>query len=444
MKKEASIKIIGGNKLKGEVKPIPNKNSLVAALPAAILTNEDMVYEDLPDTSDIVKILQIFLELGATVKKNEDRVIINCTNIHSYEVDKKLGGEFRASIMFAGPLLARFGKARIPIPGGCTLGFRSIKAHVDVFKQVGVKVEPKGDWAEFSTSEQLHDRYTIWPLEASVTATENLAMYAAGIAARTTIIDAACEPHVTDLLTMLMDMGAAIDGIMSNRIMIQGIGIGGTIANMKGSTFKARPDFVDIAGYIVAAAITDGKIRIKGANIPDIVDGLIKSLELCGIDIIREGDDLVVERAKGGLRIDDVSGFPLASPQQPKLAPRPWPGFPVDVIPVIATLACKMEGRLLLQNWMYESGLEFARELNDLGADIWRSDPQRIIINGPIQFHGGDVTPPQVIQAMKAIFLAGLCDPVETVIRGVDILKRRYPNIIEVYRGLGAQIEVLE
>ena len=438
--KGTTIKIFGGEKLRGEVVPIPNKNSLVAALPAAILTDKDVVYKELPDTSDITKILQILELLGATIKREGKNTIINCSTINSYEINKELGNQFRASIMFAGPLLSRFGKARIPMPGGCTLGFRSIEAHVDVFKQVGVTIEPKGDWAEFRTPEQPENQYTIWPREVSVTATENLAMYAAGTPTRITITDAACEPHVTDLLTMLTEMGAVIDGIMSNRIMITGKGT----VDVKGATFKARPDFVDIAGYIVAAATTDGEIKIKGANIPDIMDGLIKWLELFGIEITREENDLVVKRAKGGLEIDHNSGFPLASPELPKLAPRPWPGFPVDVIPVIATLACKTKGRLLLQNWMYEDGLQFVRELNSLGADIFMSDPQRIIINGPIIFRGGEITPPRVIQAMKAVFLAALCEPVETVIHGVDILKRRYPNIIDVYRGLGAHIEIVK
>ena len=438
--KETSIKIFGGKKLRGEVKPIPNKNSLVAALPATILTNEDVIYEELPNTLDIIKILQILKLLGATIRQDKNgRTIINCKTMNSHEIDQKLGGQFRASILFAGPLLARFGKARIPMPGGCTLGFRSISAHVDIFKQAGVNVELKGDWVEFTSSpKQPKSQYTIWPLEISVTATENLAMYAAGTLSEFIIIDAACEPHVTDLLTMLVDMGAVIDGIGSNKLVVKGA------KEIRGVTFKARPDFVDITGFIVAAAITDGEIRIKGANIPDIMDGLIKWLELFGIEIIREKSDLIAKRKKSDLKIDEDSGFPLAAPHLPKLAPRPWPGFPVDVIPVIATLACKMKGRLLLQNWMYEDGFQFVRELNSLGADILILGPQRIEINGPIRFHGGEVTPPRVIQAMKAVFLAALCDPAETVIHGIDILKRRYPNIIEVYRGLGATIEVLD
>jgi UDP-N-acetylglucosamine enolpyruvyl transferase len=195
----------------------------------------------------------------------------------------------------------------------------------------------------------------------------------------------------------------------------------------------------------VAAAVTDGKITIKGANIPDIVDGLIKWFSMFNIDIQKTGADLIISVGKGGLEIDSKKeGFPLAAPNLPKLYPRPWPGFPVDAIPSIAPLASKSRGRLLLKNWMYESGLDFVRELNQMGADIMMMDPEKIIINGPVKFKGGSVTTPSVIQACKAIFLAALADPVTTTIYGVDILRRRYPNIFEVYRHLGAQIEIVD
>ena len=164
-----------------------------------------------------------------------------------------------------------------------------------------------------------------------------------------------------------------------------------------------------------------------------------------GISIQKKNKDLIVKRKSKKLQINTKSsGFPTAAPGLPKLAPRPWPGFPVDLIPVIATLASKAEGRLVLQNWMYESGLDFVTQLNSLGAHIFVCDPQRIIISGPIDFKGGTVTSPKVIQACKALFLAGLCDDVETIIYGVEILQRRYPNVFEIYKGLGADITLLD
>ncbi|HSV94716.1 MAG TPA: UDP-N-acetylglucosamine 1-carboxyvinyltransferase [Spirochaetia bacterium] len=430
------LKITGGRKLEGSVTPIPNKNSLVAVLPAAILTDETVVYKNVPNTSDVAKIVQILKLLGAEVDQSVDSELkINCAKVNSYKVDEALGGQFRASLMFAGPLLARFGVADIPLPGGCVLGMRSIAAHLDVFKKAGVTFEYIDGFVRFKKPKRQEKKYDIWQIEASVTGTENLAMLAAGSSATYTLVDAACEPHVSELLRMLAKMGAKIEGIGSNKITIKGN------AKLTGTVYEPGPDFIDIAGLIVAAAVTDGNIRIKGANVAEIVDGMINWFEIFNIKIERDGDDLIVSR-KGELKIDvENSGVPVAAPGLPKLYPRPWPGFPVDAIPVMAVLASKTKGRLLLKNWMYESGFDFVRELNLMGADIFVSDPERIIINGPVKFKGGVIMSPSVIQACKAIFIAALCDSVTTEIHGVDILRRRYPNVFETYTSLGAVIE---
>ena len=422
--------------MEGSVTPIPNKNSLVAVLPASILTDETVVYKNVPSTSDVIKIVQILKLLGAEVDQSVDSELkINCSGVKSYKVDAALGGQFRASLMFAGPLLARFGVAEIPIPGGCDLGMRSIAAHLDVFKKAGVSFEYIDGFVRFKKSKKQEKKYDIWQIEASVTGTENLVMLAAGSNSTYVLTDAACEPHVSELLEMLVRMGAKIEGIGSNKLTIIGSN------KLKGSSYEPGPDFIDIAGLIVAAAVTDGNIRIKGANIPEVVNGMISWFEIFNIKIERDGKDLIVTR-NGELKIDvEKSGMPLAAPGLPKLYPRPWPGFPVDAIPVMAVLASKTKGRLLFKNWMYESGFDFVRELNAMGADIFVSDPERIIINGPVKFKGGVIVSPSVIQACKAIFIAALCDPVVTEIHGVDILRRRYPNVFETYTSLGAVIE---
>lgn len=433
-----TLKIIGGNPLRGEVTPIPNKNAIVAALPACVLTNQTVIYKNLPKTTDVLKLLGILKKLGAKVHDSDfSNIAINCSNIKTYEVDREQGNAIRASILFAGPLLARLGKAKIPLPGGCVLGRRSISAHIDAFAKVGVKTEIKNGFAHFTKSNLKNTEFNIWMMEASVTATENLCMYCAGTNGTFNITEAACEPHICQLLTMLSKMGAKIEGIGSNKVYIKGR------KSLLGTEFVPEPDFVDIGGLIVATAITKGKIRIKGANISYIVDGIVQCMEKFGIKIEKAGKDLVVD-GSGELKIDPInSGFPMYGEDLPKLAPRPWPGFPVDLLPVIVVLACKTKGRILIQNWMYESGLEFTRELTTMGADIFMADPHRIIINGPIKFKGGKITSPSVIQACKAIFLAALADKVETQLTGAEILKRRYPDVISVYKSLGANIEVL-
>lgn len=436
------IKVTGGIPLVGEVKPVPNKNAIVVALPASILSNEDIIYKNVPKSTDVEKILELLKLLGAKIDDSDfDNLVINCKNLKSYKLDKDLGTKIRASILFAGPLLARFGIAEIPIPGGCVLGKRSISAHIDIFQKVDVAVTYLEDGYVRLVAPQKNktkQKFELWQSEASVTATENFAMYAAGVNSQFELIDSACEPHVSQLMNMLSDMGANIDGIGSNKIIIKGN------PTLKGVHFEALPDHIDIAGYIVASALTKGNIKILNANIPEIIGVYTNWFPKFGINVYPKGKDLIAD-GTGELKIDlKESGFPLATENLPKFAPRPWPGYPVDALPQIIALACKLDGRLLVQNWMYETGLDFIQELNKLGANIFVCDPQRVIVSGPINFKGGEVVTPAIIQASMSIFLASLSDPVETTLHGVDVLKRRYPNIYDIYSKLGAKIQILD
>lgn len=430
-----TVTIQGGVPLTGTVEPIPNKNSVVAVLPLTLLTDKTCTLRNIPKSTDVLKILEMLKKLGAKVDDSDFSCLkINCADVNEYTVDKELGAQIRSSILFAGPLLARFSKAEIPLPGGCDLGTRSIAAHIDSFKKANITVKIKDNCAVFTCPQKIQKNYKIWQWEASVTATENIAAYAAGTDAQFTITDAACEPHVASVLETLEQMGAIVNGMYSNRVTITGK------TALAGFDFTPQPDFVDVAGYIVAAALTNGEIRIKNANNANVISGLIQTFEKFGISVKADKKDLLVKRGTS-LKIDTVSsGIPLAAEGLPKFIPRPWPGFPVDVLPVIATLACKTNGRILLQNWMYESGLDFVQELNKIGANIFVCDPQRVIVTGPVVFKGGEIYAPKVIQACKALFLAALCDDSKTVIHNLEPLKRRYPDILTIYKSLGARI----
>lgn len=434
------IIIKGGKKLKGSVTPIPNKNSILPALCASVLTNDTVIYKGVPKTTDVIKILEMLKLLGAEVNdKDFNNIKICCKNLKSYKVDKDLGILIRASVMLVGPLLHRFGIAEIPLPGGCVLGKRSISSHIDVFSKVGVEITNiKNGYVRFKAPKTHKKNYLIWMFEASVTATENILMYVSGIKSKFTIVDAACEPHVVEICRMMHSMGAKISGIESNKLIVEGK------SNLKGCTFKPDPDFVDIGGFIVAAAITKGRITIKGANKPDIVDGIIETFKKFNIDIKKSGDNLIVDGNRK-IEIDLVkSGFPLAREGLPKFNPRPWPGFPVDLLPVVVTLCCKNNGKMLIQNWMFETGLDFTKVLNKMGAKIKILNPQTIIVEGPIKFKGGKAESPGIIQACKALFLASLADNATTTLYGTDVLKRRYPDIIKIYKKLGADITVIK
>jgi UDP-N-acetylglucosamine 1-carboxyvinyltransferase len=430
------IKVLGGNPLIGEVTPVPNKNSVVACLPAAILTNKDVYYHNIPRSTDVVKMLEMLRLLGAEVDDTDfSNIRINCSKLKSHKIDKELGSLIRASIMFAGPLLARFGVCEVPVPGGCVLGKRAISAHIDSFSKMGITTEfISSEYVRFTAPKSSAKEYFVWQFEASVTGTENLLLYCAGVPSKVEILSCACEPHVFELEKLLMDLGAEIEGAGSNRVTISGS------KNLGEVHYYPGPDIIDIAGLCVAAAITKGNIRIKEANIKRISGGVVDTIRKFGVQIEEEGKDLVAV-GFGELAVDlKDSGFPLAGDDLPKFVPKPWPGFPVDALPAIVVLACKTKGKMLIQNWMYETGLDYIHELSAMGANISMRDSQKAVVIGPTKFKGGAVTVPSIIEGAKAIFLASLCDETITTIKGVEVLKRRYPNIFSLYKDLGAQI----
>jgi UDP-N-acetylglucosamine 1-carboxyvinyltransferase len=429
-----TYRIAGGHPLTGTVTPIPNKNSLMGALPLALLTDEVVRYKDLPKTTDVECFLEIFEQWGAKVNVAPPLTSIATAGACCHEVPVDIGRRFRGAFSLAGPLLARFGKAAVPIPGGCKLGARSVATHINSFREMGIEIDIREDCVYFNRPTSWGGSHSVWLPEASVTATLNVAMFAAASNCEVEIIDAACEPHVVDVLDALVAMGATIEGIGTNKLLVKGSDRLSTVE------FAATPDFVDIAGYCVAAAVTRGTITIESANRPALVNGIVKWFRLFGLEIEQNDTDLVVHGDRD--LVINMNEFPLASRDLPKLVVRPWPGFPVDVMPVMVTLATKATGRILFQNWMYESGFDFVRELTYLGADIYMSDPQRIIVMEPkIVYNGGVVGSPGVIQGTKAIFLAALADDATTVLHGTDILRRRYPDILNTYRSLGARIE---
>jgi len=439
------IKITGGNPLIGTVTPIANKNAILKVLPASVLTKETMYFENVPNTSDVQKILAILEKLGAEVNANleEGQVNVNCENVNSYEVDTEIGNKFRSSIMFAGPLLARFGKAKIPLPGGCTLGKRSIAGHIDNFKQVGITpiFNEKDDTVTFMAPKDIEDSYKVWPIEAAVTPCENLLLYLGGIEANIEYTGCNTEPHTVQLLETLKSMGAEIEGIKSNFVKIKGS------KNLKGTKFITGPDPIDIAGIIISAAITKGDVTIKGANKYHTVQGMVNLFKKFNVNIEQKGEDLIINQ-KEDLKIIDwqTNGLPMAADAMPKITPRPYPGLLADIIPMMVPLACKTEGKVLINNWMYENGLEFVQEINKIGGKILKLDASKVIVEGPVKFisHKDELRPPFIIQATLAVLLCCLCDDSENIIHDASCLVRRYPDIVGFYNKLGAKIEIIK
>jgi len=432
-----TYEIIGGNPLKGTVEPISNKNSLMGALPLAILETGGFAIRNLPDTSDVNGFLEIFKSIDIDCQRDGSYCRFDSTGLHTHIIESDRGRSFRGSFSLAGPLLARFGKAQLPIPGGCKLGARSVATHVDGFRELGIEVQESGNDVIFRRPARWNGKRSIWLPEASVTATISISSFAAAVNSQVEIRNAACEPHVCDVLQALVRMGARIEGIGSNHLVITGS------PSLNQIEFNASPDYVDISGYCVAAAVTGGSIKISNGNVGNNMLGITRWLSRFNVGITFEGQDIIVDG--GADLIINSDQFPKATHDLPKLAVAPWPGFPVDVLPVMVTLATKATGRILFQNWMYESGFDFIRELVYLGADIYMSDPQKIIVMEPrTTYIGGAVGSPGIIQGTKAIFLAALADPVKTILHGTDILKRRYPNVLKIYKTLGAEIVELK
>lgn len=423
----ATYKIVGGKPLNGEIIPVPNKNSILKLIPAALLTKEPVILRNVPLSSDVRLMLKIVKQLGGKVTYLDEgnSVKINAKELTTYEIDPELSQKAKASVMFMGPLLIRFKKANMPIPGGCKLGTRPLDAFIDNMVQMGAKyIREKGYYLE---AEKLHGA-KIWSWFPSVTATENAVMLAVLTPGLTEIYNAASEPHTQDLCNMLNAMGAKIYGIGSNRLTIEGV------SELHGVDWKVIPDHLDIGAYIAAAAMTGGEITIKDA-IPEHMSMILQFFEKIGIKVKIKGDDIHVngnQKMECALTVRgdifDVKTFA-------------WPFLPPDFVHVAVVSALKAKGSMIFHNSFYEYGFFFIEEVAKMKAKIIMADPHRIITFGPTNFKGAKLIAPNIIQATMALFLAALSAEGTTILEDAeDSLMRRYPDLLENYRKLGADI----
>lgn len=423
----ATYKIVGGKPLNGEIIPVPNKNSILKLIPAALLTKEPVILRNVPLSSDVRLMLKIVKQLGGKVTYLDEgnSVKINAKDLTTFEIDPELSQKAKASVMFMGPLLIRFKKANMPIPGGCKLGTRPLDAFIDNMVQMGAKyIREKGYYLE---AEKLHGA-KIWSWFPSVTATENAVMLAVLTPGLTEIYNAASEPHTQDLCNMLNAMGAKIYGIGSNRLTIEGV------SELHGVDWKVIPDHLDIGAYIAAAAMTGGEITIKDA-IPEHMSMILQFFEKIGIKVKIKGDDIYVngnQKMECALTVRgdifDVKTFA-------------WPFLPPDFVHVAVVSALKAKGSMIFHNSFYEYGFFFIEEVAKMKAKIIMADPHRIITFGPTNFKGAKLIAPNIIQATMALFLAALSAEGTTILEDAeDSLMRRYPDLLENYRKLGADI----
>lgn len=422
--------INGGKPLSGTVTPVANKNSILKLIPACILTEETVTIHNVPKSSAVTIMLSVFKQLGGEVKfLKKDVIQLNASGINTPIIDSELADKERATFVFLGPLVSKFGKAEISDPGGCKLGNRPLDTLFQGLQALNVKVDKDNGYKVYT--EGLIGNEHVWLEEASVTGTENLILTAVKAKGRTIIYHAACEPHTQDLCNFLVSLGAKIDGIGSNKLIIDGV------EKLTGGEWTVISDHIDIGGLIVGAAITNGELLIKNA-IPEHMIQILNNFKKVNLKYEIRGEDIFIPSGQELECKLNIRG------DIDKIVSQTWPGFPVDLMPQALVLAAKGKGNLKIHSYMYETQLFFIEELQRLKASLIMADPHRVITFGPAKFKGGRTTAPNIIQGVHAVMLAGLAAEGKTVIENADMLARRYPEIISVMKGLGADIEIEE
>jgi len=418
--------IEGGQPLSGTLVPAGNKNAALPVLAAALLTEEEVVLRNIPRIRDVEAMIALLRALGARADWTADGVVTVCAaDVRETTVDPDLAERIRASFLLAGPLLARFGRADMPLPGGDVIGRRRLDPHLDAFRALGAVADATRGY-HLAAPDGLR-ACDFFMDEPSVMATENALMAAALTPGSTVIHNAASEPHVQDLARLLLQMGARVEGIGSNVLVVHGE------QRLGGADHTIGPDYIEVASFIALAACTGGELRIR-----DIVQADLRMTKLVferlGCRIEYHDDDIVVPPAQR-LRVKDDEGDAIS-----KIEDGPWPAFPADLTSIALAMATQAEGMVLIFEKMFENRLFFVDKLVSMGARVLLCDPHRAVVSGPSRLHGERMESPD-IRAGMALLIAALCAEGRSEIGNVRQIDRGYERIDERLRSLGARIE---
>lgn len=431
----SSFIIEGGHSLQGEITPQGAKNEALQVICATLLTGEEVIIENIPDILDVNNLIALLRDMGVAVKKLSDETYsfradeIDLTYTQSDDFMKK-SGAMRGSIMIIGPLLARFGEAVVPRPGGDKIGRRRLDTHFNGIIKLGAELILDEKKQQFTlTARQLRGTYILLD-EASVTGTANLLMAAVLAEGETIIYNAACEPYVEQLSRMLVHMGARIEGIGSNKLIVKGV------TSLSGCRHRLLPDMIEIGSFIGMAAMTASEITIKDSSVANL--GIIPdSFRRLGIIVEQRGDDLFIPRQESYTIESFIDGSILT------IADAPWPGLTPDLLSVMLVVATKATGSVLIHQKMFESRLFFVDKLIDMGAQIILCDPHRAVVIGlEKRFHLKSMimTSPD-IRAGISLLIAAMSAEGTSTIHNIDQIDRGYQQIDRRLNWLGASIQ---
>jgi UDP-N-acetylglucosamine 1-carboxyvinyltransferase len=421
--------IEGGYPLAGEMTPGGNKNAALKMLAACLLTDEPVILTNMPNIGDVRVMVEIIRQLGVVVEWQGSKTLhVHADKLTSTKIDPDLAQKMRASIVLAGPLLARYGQMEMPSPGGDAIGERRLDMHIIVLQKLGAKI--KFNSAFHMQTDGLVGA-DILLREASVTATEN-ALMAAVLARGITIIrNAASEPHVQNLCQMLIAMGAQIDGVGTNRLIITGV------ERLHGCEVRVGADYLEVVSFIGAAIVTGGEILIKDAD-PDYLDMVALTFERLGVTWQTRGQDIFVPATQSLTVIPDLGD------RIPEIKAQPWPAFPADLMSIALVVATQSAGAVLFHDWMYESRFFFTDKLARMGARITLCDPHRVLVQGPATLKSSAYISSPDIRAGMAILLAALAAKGETRISNIQQIDRGYEQVEEKLTRLGAHIRRID
>lgn len=430
-----AFQIRGGKQLHGEIQPQGAKNEALQILCAVLLTSEEVRIQNIPDIHDVNRLIEILGSLGVKIHKN-------ATGDYTFKADevdfeyikskefKKDGARLRGSIMLLGPMLARFGEAYMPTPGGDKIGRRRLDTHFQGFEELGATYTFDEEESFYTlTASELRGKFILLE-EASVTGTANVLMAAVLAKGKTRIYNAACEPYIQQLCKMLNRMGAKISGVGSNLLTIEGV------SYLHGTTHTMLPDMVEIGSWIGLAAMTKSELTIKNVHwnqlgiIPDVFRKL-------GITLEKNGEDMFIPSQEHYRISKFIDGSILT------VSDAPWPGFTPDLLSIVLVVATQAKGTVLIHQKMFESRLFFVDKLIDMGAQIILCDPHRATVvglNHESPLRGTNMVSPD-IRAGNALLIAALSAQGKSIIHNIEQIDRGYENIDTRLRAIGADIE---